>query len=245
MVLRRVVPCPRSALVRFLHAILIPALALSGCAFDPPVIPKPPPPPPPPINDTPQNAMLRFEAVYEQLALAQYEALFASDFRFTFSSQSDPELVATWGTSWGKDDEIEATSHLFTGFVDSEGNTQPRVQSIELEFEGEQFVDDPAEPDSGAWYKYVIVPRVRLDLVMADGREFTIDAPHDFHLVRGDAAVLDAAQERRADRWYVLRWDDRSPSLSPAPAPSAKTPSTAVAPGTSWGGLRAEYASAP
>lgn len=236
MVLRRVVACS-SALA------FVALSSLSGCAFDPPVDP-PPPPPPPPINDTPERTMLRFEGVYEQLALPQYEALFTSDFRFTFSTQSDPELVATYGSSWGKDDEVESTSHLFTGFVDGEGVVQPRVTMIELSLDGAQFVDDPAKPDSGAWYKYVIVPRVRLDLTMADLREFSIDAPHDFYLVRGDAAVLDASQEARTDRWYVRRWDDKSPRLSAAPA-SPAVASVATAGFRSWGGLRADYASSP
>jgi hypothetical protein len=196
-------------------APLVALLAAAGCAFDPPPAP-PPPPTPIPVADTPQHAIERFVGTYETFVIADYGALFTKDFRFTFSSQSDPELAAQYGTSWGKDDELESTSHLFAGFVDAGGTFQPAAVRIDLELPFTQELDDPFHPDSIEHYRLVAVPRLLLDIGLSDERGFNVDAPHDFYLVRGDAAVLDDAQEARADRWYVYRWDDRSSALPQA-----------------------------
>ena len=72
-----------------LAALALPVLA--GCSSNPFT---PPPddggglPSNTPLNDTPQNTMLRFEATYERQVLPEYEKLFASNFRFTFSNQT-------------------------------------------------------------------------------------------------------------------------------------------------------------
>ena len=197
-----------------------------------------------PLNDSPENTMARFEATYEYRVKPEYEKLFTSNFRFTFSNQSDPELFNTWGTSWGKDDEIESTGNLITGFTDSEGNPQAAAASIELTLEGASFVGDPTRPESTAFYKYVIVPRVRMHLILADGREFEIDAPHDFYLVRGDVAVLDETQEARSDRWYIHRWDDKSPPLA-AIIRVASQGAEGGAERRTWGDLKASYTRLP
>jgi hypothetical protein len=218
-------PMPGRAFLRPFRVALPLVLAFHGCAFDPP--PKPILPEPIPLNDTPHNTLRRFDLVYEQKKLQDYEVLFASNFRFTFSSQSDPDLADTYGTSWGKDDEIESTQHLFEGFTDSNGDFQAQAGTIELAFEGFSIVDDPYRPDSGAYYKFVIVPSVQLRLAILGGNEVIVHAPHDLYLVRGDVAVLDDAQEARDDRWYVWRWDDRSPPVAGA---------------RSWGAMRSTYA---
>ena len=230
-----------SVLALSVLALLALVFASAGCIFDPDEDP--------PIRitgipdaDTPQNALIRFEKVYELQRLPDYEAMFASNFRFTFSSQSDPGLASLYGDSWGKDDEVESTSHLFTGFTNDAGEFQQAAAAIELAFTGASFVDDPSRPDSGAYYKYVIVPAVNLRIGLAGGEEFQISAPHDFYLVRGDAAVLDASQPARADRWYVHRWDDRSAPLAAATR-LASFGATPVH--TTWGALRSAYVGLP
>ena len=216
-----------AAVLRLVLPVVV--VSFAGCAFDPPPEPLPPIDPIP-INDSPRNALRRFEGVYQRKILVDYEPLFASNFRFTFSSQSDPGLAALYGTSWNKDDEIESTRHLFDGFVDGDGVFQGPAEAIALSLEGYSIIPDPRKPDSAAWYQVAIVPSVQLRLTILGGTEVSISAPHDFYLVRGDAAVLDAAQEARDDRWYVWRWDDRSAAL-----PGAGT----------WGALRSTYAADP
>lgn len=202
-----------------------------------------------PLNDSPQNLMLRFERAYERELLSEYAKLFASNFRFTFSNQSDPTLVATYGNNWGKDDEIESTSHLFDGFNGQNG-FEPGAISIQLSLDGAQFIDDPTHPDSAAHYKYVIVPSISLRLEVAGSPEtqiYEINAPHDFYLVRGDAAFLDTdgSQPATADRWYIRRWDDKSPALG-AVAPRLASLAASDRPvTTTWGNLKSTYVVTP
>jgi hypothetical protein len=92
----------KSGLMRSSVLALAFAAILTGCSSNPFT----PPiddgggglPPDTPLNDTPQNTMLRFEATYENQIIAEYEKLFASNFRFTFSSQTDDSLVQRYGT---------------------------------------------------------------------------------------------------------------------------------------------------
>jgi hypothetical protein len=210
-------------MLRVLSSCLL-VLCLCGCAFDPPVggdkIP------PPPINDSPQGALLRLGYIYEQQALPLYEPLLTSDFRYTFSVASDPELVDRY-PNWGRDDEVESTQHLFEGFRNSLGQSVPRASRITLDLTGVQYGPDPTNPDSAAWYQRVVVTSVDLAVVIGEDT-YEASGRHEFYFVRGDAAVLDAGQETRPDRWYLKRWDDLSPRLAAGSPPQAVT----------WGGVR-------
>jgi hypothetical protein len=209
-----------------------------------------------PPNDTPQNTLLRFEATYEYQVVGEYEKLFTKDFRFTFSAQSDPELDEEYGTSWGKDDEIESTRHLFLGFTDDEGVFQAAATSIDMTIPFAQELEDPEHPDSLEFYRLMSVPRLLLHITLSDDRGFDVDAPHNFYLIRGDIAaarqVLDTNQEGTASRWYIYRWDDLSPPLStgaPSPIRPASTGSLGAGESrtlngftpTSWGAAKATY----
>ena len=207
-------------------------------------------PPETPLNDTPQNTMLRFEATYEHQVLAQYELLFASNFRFSFSLDSDPLLVSQYGTNWGKDDEVESTSHLFDGFTNEAGVFVPGAADIALTLDGKQFVDDPTiDPDSSVYYKFVIVPTISLLLIVPGTDGYEIVAPHNFYLVRGDKAgregILDANQQATVDRWYIWKWEDNSPRLGAvAPRLASLGADGGRATTTSWGNLKGYYAGA-
>ncbi len=198
-----------------------------------------------PMNDSPSNTMIRFERTYENQVVDQYELLFASNFRFTFSNQSDPTLVNQYGNSWGKDDEVESTSHLFDGFTNELGTFVPGAAGITLSLPGAQIIADPfrpTDPDSSAYYKYVIVPSISLLLDVPGTQGYEIAAPHDFYLVRGDAAVLDAGQQATADRWYIWRWDDKSAALA-AIAPRLQSLAVTDRPAAiTWGNLKGSYA---
>jgi hypothetical protein len=191
-----------------------------------------------PQNDTPANTLARFNGTYTRQVIGEYEKLFTTDFRFTFSSESDPTLVSLYGNSWGKDDEVESTRHLFLGFTDDSLVFQAPAVQITMDIPFTQELDDPDHPDSTEHYRLLKVPRLILNLKLSDNQEFVVDQPQDFYLVRGDAALLDGSQSAVANRWYIRRWDDLSrPIARPGPIQTASTtPVTLFDTGsTSWG----------
>jgi hypothetical protein len=196
---------------------LLAALAVTGCAFHPPDV-TPPPPIVLPDATSPTELMERFRLVYQQQLEPEYAALLTSDFRYRFSFDSDPLLVAQYGENWGKDAEVESATHLFDGFVSgTSGKFEPGATNISMALNAEQVFDDPAHPDSVEWYRRVVVTRVIMSIELAatpDPQVLDIDARHEFYVVRGDAAVLDPAQEPRPDRWYIRRWEDLSTPLA-------------------------------
>lgn len=217
------------------------ALLATGCGSESTFRPQPKPPPWEWTNDSPQALMLRFDRTYEFQDLPNYERLFTSDFRYTFSQASDPTLVATYGNAWGKEDETESSRHLFEGYTNTGAELIPAASRIEVEFMGVQYQPDYMHADSTDHYMKVIVGTVNLQIEVPttpDSTVYQISARHEFFVVRGDAAVLDEGQEARSDRWYVRRWDDLSTSLSGAPASSdGPTPART----TTWGSLKAQY----
>jgi len=225
--------------------VLLPVL--SGCGsnpFNPPIDPGSDGhiPQNTPENDSPQNLMLRFEASYEFQDLQKYELLLTSDFRYTFSAASDPELVDRY-PNWGLDDEVESTKHLFEGFVNSGGNSVPAATRIDMTLTGVQYGSDFTHTDSTSYYQKVVVTAVDMTIeVPQTGTEpitYHINARHEFYIVRGDAAVLDPGQDASATRWYIRRWDDLSP---PPPAAISRLAAingaaTAATP-TTWGKMK-------
>jgi len=213
----------RSALL--LTFALVPILA--GCGsnpFNPPIDPGGDGhlPGDTPINDSQQNLMIRFEKSYEFQDLQAYQYLLTSDFRYTFSLASDPRLVDQY-PNWGLDDEIQSTEHLFDGFTNTRGEFFAAASQIQMSLIGVQYTGDFTHADSASHYQKVIVTTVDMQIEVpnpgADPIVYNINARHEFYIVRGDAAVLQAGQEARSDRWYIRKWDDLSP---PPPAAIAR-----------------------
>jgi hypothetical protein len=236
---------PRRLALSAFAVLLLAIAATTGCgkSSTQPVTNPPPPtlPPGTPQNTSPQAAMLRFEAAYEYQALAEYAALFTANFRFAFSSQADPDLVAQYGATWSRNDERLSAAHLFDGFTNPQGTYNPPGSSITLTLNQTQIIYDPVRSDSAAFYKLVIVPLVDLELAIAGTDGFSIGSPHDFYLVRGDAAVLDPGQPADSLHWYLWRWDDKALPIS-APgsldgAMSRFMPSRAA----TWGQIKHQY----
>jgi hypothetical protein len=173
-----------------------------------------------PINDSQQNLMIRFEKSYEFQDLPAYKYLLTSDFRYTFSLASDPLLYNQY-PNWGLDDEILSTQHLFEGFTNTEGKYFAPASDIQMDLVGVTYTGDFTHADSASHYQKVIVTDVNMTIEVpnppsTDPLVYQISARHEFYIVRGDAAVLDAGQEARADRWYIRKWDDLSPAPSAA-----------------------------
>ncbi|MGH7725213.1 MAG: hypothetical protein ACREOU_07255, partial [Candidatus Eiseniibacteriota bacterium] len=179
---------PRRTLIALLTAFVLPLAA--GCSSNPF---DPPPddgggglPDDTPLNDSPQNTMTRFERTYEYQVLPEYELLFAANFRFIFSSQSDPDLVTQYGTNWSKPDEIESTGHLFDGFTNNEGDPIPGATRIDMSFAiTPSYGDHPSfDADSLAYYEWVVVPRLVLEIEVPGSPEplvYSIDARQEFY----------------------------------------------------------------
>jgi len=224
---------------------------LTGCGggnpFHPPVDNVHTLPPETPLNDTPQNTMIRFQRAYDHQDITSYKNLLSSDFRYTFSAQTDQNLVNQYGNNWGKDDETESAQHLLTGFTNSLGKYVGPASNIVISFNGDQYLQDFQHgTDSTSFYAYVPVTQVLLAIDVSDPTSgtitYNINAEHDFYLVRGDVAVLDAGQSNATDRWYIRRWDDRSLPLSPAVLQIASA-NTAVAGSNSFGAATPTHAS--
>ena len=205
---------------------------LGGCAQSTP--PPPPPPPPPPLEcDAP---LCRLRASYQYEVLSEYGRLFTADFRYTFSAQTDPDLVTTYANNWGKLDELESAKHLFAGFTNAQGEYLPAARGIDLAFLNERYFADPAHSDSTRYYAFAPVSEVDLAVEVPAGDSTTTyraSGPHNFYLVRGDAAVLDPDQAADSTRWYIRRWDDLA-AAAPGPVGAAQA-------NVSWGWLKARY----
>ncbi len=230
---------------------------LSGCGgnpFTPKIDPIHTLPKDAPPNDSPQNTMIRFQEAYQYQDIGQYTGLLTADFRYTFSAQSDGNLVTLYGNNWGKDDESESAKHLLTGFTNSVGTYYPPANNISIQFINDQYYQWPLHADSTSFYVYCPVSTVNLNIdVPVDGggsTTYNISAPHSFYLVRGDAAFLDAGQPADSTHWYIQHWDDLSPKLPVAVLQIASTNAAVGSSGSSgatttarvsWGGLKDSY----
>lgn len=212
-------------------------LSLAGCGEDKATAPVPQPTPDPlppgtPLNDTPANTLIRLERAYENQVLDSYLALLTDDFRFEFSSQSDPTLVLQYGLNWGVDDESASTRHLYDGFTNEEGSYMPGAAGITMSLPGPQIINDPDYPDSAVYYKLVVVPAMSVLIDIQGNGSYEIAAPQDIRLVRGDAAFLHSGQPADTTRWYVRRWTDKATSLGARPperlAPAGVLPASSA-----------------
>jgi hypothetical protein len=186
--------------------------------------------------------MLRFEAAYKFEVEPEYVALLTADFRFEFSADADSSLAAQYASSWSKLDENAAAIHLFEGFTSGRGEPIPGASDIVLDLNALQYSPDPGHPDSAAYFRLATAARVVMTVTVPgvpDTLRYVVDDPHDFHLVRGDAAVLDSDQPASSDRWYIRRWEDHSRLPTPAPGPAGNLAVSTVA--STWGRLKAAY----
>jgi hypothetical protein len=236
----------RKSLAVLLVAVAL-APVLSGCVFSPkPDPPKTPDPLPP--NDTPQNAMKRFDQSYEQKKAAEYQGMFTGDFTYEFSTSTDPTLVQQYSTGWFKIDEKESSSHLFTGYTPPGGTTLPAATTIQITLAVDLPVDDNTAGTDPTTHK---ICSTRVDggiTVPQAGSEpltYVISNNYNvFYLVRGDLAVnLDTTQPADDKHWYIYRWVDLSEAAGPVANGGVRAASTGAPPTTqvTWGRLKSDW----
>lgn len=241
----------RRALASLLVPVSLAASLLLGCGkTNNPVSPAAPVvtpglPDSVPQATTPALLLARLEAALELRHVGEYDSLLTVDFRFQFSADSDPALVAQYGNLWDRQDELASFGHLVTGFTDEQSTYQFPATRIHMSLGGTSIVDDPDHADSTAHYRLAIVPSLHAGIELSDGTFIEIASPHQFHLVRGDAAVLGGTQVARADRWYLYRWEDHSVPLALGldRQPDSGNEPARVMPATplTWGRLKAVY----
>jgi hypothetical protein len=214
------------------------ALFGAGCSEDGPVNPNEPP-------DTyikastPINGVRRVMATYSAKDTTFYLKNMTNDFRFEFSPLSDPDLVAAYGTNWSLAFERISTQHLYEGFTDLAQNEQPAAVRIDSDFLAASVIEDPEHTDSLSHYQIVSVPTLAIVWTFegTPNDVVAIESNYGFRMVRGDAAVLRAGQERDSTVWYVRRIEDHSTPGGAAADPRPATRSS----GPNWGTIRAQY----
>jgi hypothetical protein len=205
-----------------------------------------------PEATTPQNAMTRFERLYEGEGASEYGTMLTTNFRYQFSSHVDPLLVRLYPEGLFKADEVTAAQNLFGGFIDTEGDPVPGAMAIHLDLlPSNRPVDDPGRaggdgvPDSTRWYKKLEVPNLFLSVATGPDEGYYVDGRHLFRLVRGDAAALDPGQQADSTRWYIYSWEDQTSgphaSLSKLETAPASFSSPLPARPATWGLLKAIY----
>jgi hypothetical protein len=198
------------------------------------------------LNDSPTHTMARFVATLEYQSGQSYAALLTDDFRFGFSSATDPALVAEYGDTWDARDDSSSTAHLFDGFTsETTGTFLPGATTITLSLNAVSETGDSTHVDSLDVYRVIRVARLVATIeVPADpygGTIYFLDSAQAFYLVRGDVAVLHPGQEKRADRWYIRRWDDLAAPLFVYAPSSRGGPTTNPSRPVTWGSVKDQY----
>lgn len=215
-------------------ALALPPLAfliLAGCSGDDPVKPVVNPLP---ANNSPNGALARLEASLETQSATGYRDLLTADYRFLFSSQTDPNLVVYYGTSWGRTLDDLSMQNMFDA-----------ATTVVVTFGAVTIVDDSTHADSTAWYRVAQISSASAEITVPDGSggfvTYNPDARQDLALVRGDAALLPAGVPADSTHWYVRQWSDLASPVSarskPLPAIAIPLPANAV----TWGRLRATF----
>jgi hypothetical protein len=190
-----------------------------------------------PPATSPSGAANRLFSTYQAENALSYGLTLTTDFRFHFSAESDPQLVSKYGDSWGHELEVTSASHLFTGFTNDSLEFQVPAIQVTVDVPFMQEVADPTHPDSTVHYRRIALPRVMVNIVLSDSRDFVVDQPADVYVVRGDAARLAPGQSPDSTRWYVRQLDDLSSAIVVTRDSRLKPANP-----TTWGSIRDSYA---
>lgn len=222
---------------RFASLLILLLLVASGCHE----ITKPPVTTPVLVaNDTPAHAVERLVVSYERKDESAFAGMFTGDYTFEFSNSTDPNLVTEYSTGWFKDDEKQASSHLFSGYTPPGQTKLEAAASIDINFAVTAPTDDNSSGVDPATHKFLATRVDGTISIPEPGMEplnFVMTNNYNvLYLVRGDVASnLDASQPADVQHWYVYRWVDLSQSN-----PSAHAAAFAAQSAT-WSRVKAIY----
>jgi hypothetical protein len=158
-------------------------------------------------TDSPRGVVLRLEQAYQTRDLEGYAALMTADFRFRSFS---PEFLERFPDGMTRVDERASARRLFHGDPDSPGQ---RGASIHLTLGRLEIKEDPLHPGREDRFRLVVAPSISLVVIDGGQRFEVIGTRHEYHVVRGNAAALEAGQRADADHWYVWKWDEYPPGV--------------------------------
>jgi hypothetical protein len=163
----------------------------------------------------PAEAVRALQVVYHDRDLALLDRLLTTDYRF----HTYDENLREWDLK-GMDKAFEMASARCLFRADP-GDTScpgdpPRPERIEIDMKDVRLADDPEHPDSSGHYVLGMAEAFEFDIELPDHTRLTTSpATHVFHLVRGDAALLDPRQPADAGHWYIRRWIERASEPGP------------------------------
>jgi len=215
-------------------------LALVGCSNEHLTKPPDPRPIPGPGLDVVERLVLS----YEQKKASEYQGCFTGDFTYQFSSSTDPTLVQQYATGWFRADEIESSSHLFSGYTPPGQPTISPASTIEIKLAVMLPTDDNTAGLDPTTHKVLATP-VDGTITVPDpagGEPLTYVIANNFnvfYIVRGDVAVnLDSTQPADTQHWYIYRWVDLTASSAvQARATDGPVPTSPV----TWGAIKGRY----
>jgi len=194
-------------------------------------------------NDTPAHAVERLVGAYEKKDEGAFGGMFTGDYTFEFSNSTDPSLVTKYSAGWFKDDEKQASSHLFSGYTPPGGTKLEAATTIDMNLAVTTPTDDNSSGVDPATHK-ILATRVDGTIMVpeagAEPLNFVMTNNYNvLYLVRGDAAAdLDSSQPADAQHWYVYRWVDLS---QPSASSSTTVTAALAAQSATWGHVKATY----
>ena len=186
--------------MRTIPRLLMPLIAVASTAAASPSTSVPP------VNqplEAQEAALERLADGYRDRSAAAVLANLTADFRF--HSKGDSLLRYTDGSS--REDEARVLEGMLHGVIRDGDTLMAPADSVGMFLDGISEGTDPEHPDSTQHYEVLTVRRFELGFRNTRGVRFSISSPLNvFHLVRGDAAILEPGQPPDPRRWYVRRW---------------------------------------
>ena len=183
--------------IRMLGSLLILPLAVAAAA---PTMDSPPPNQP--LSGA-QTALERYANAFRARSPEGIGAVLTCDYLFHTVGDS----LASYTLGSNRAQEMGVMRSLLTGVIRDGVTAMPPADSVGISFDGITEGVDPEHPDSTQHYRTLTVLRAMFVIRLAKG-QYLGDAAttHVFHVVRGDAAVLEPGQPASADLWYIRRW---------------------------------------
>ena len=169
-------------------------LLVTACAEDKIIRPDVDPP------QTRDDVLNELQVAYNQRSLLEYQKLLDTDFLFFFADADVNDPVDPVPESWGWDDEMAATGHLFDPAYEGDEDPVTRI-SLTLQASPNWTPTEPEDPRFAGETWYVNVARYNLFVQTAGPTDFqAVDIQTEFTVRQSE---VDGHME-----WRIVRWRD-------------------------------------